>query len=444
MSQQALDLRSSVKIVRRHKVLVGFAVALGILLGVGYGVLNPPMFTSTALVLLPPPANAAALANAAPDSFVQTEIVIAGSSPVLSNALPDVRPVVSLAELRGEVQISSVTSYIISFTAGGKRAADAEATANAVARSYIAYVTPANGPVGQVLATLIQPAANATGRGWLETLIIDGLIGALAGGLIGVVVALAISRNDKRLKERDEMANAIGVPVLASIPASRPTDAAGWTRLFEDYKPGVVHAWRLRKALQQLGVSVRAPGIADHGTRSAIGVLSVASDPEALALGPQLAVFAASLGIPTALLVGPQQDANITATLRTACAVPPPASSKRAAQLRVTVNDDGGPDVPPGAALIVVVMVVDGQAPRMPDTIRTTAAVLGVSAGGATAEQLARAAVSAAVSGHEIVGILVANPESTDNTTGQIPQLAQPMRNRLPTRLSGRTTEIRR
>ena len=56
--------------------------------------------------------------------------------------------------------------------------------------------------------------------------------------------------------------------------------------------------------------------------------------------------------------------------------------------------------------------------------MRTTATVLGVSAGAATAEQLARVAVSAAVDGREIVGILVADPEPADNTTGRIPQLA--------------------
>ena len=45
-------------------------------------------------------------------------------------------------------------------------------------------------------------------------------------------------------------------------------------------------------------------------------VLSLSSDPRAIALGPQLAVFAASQGIPTALVIGPQQDATVTATLR--------------------------------------------------------------------------------------------------------------------------------
>ena len=41
MSQQALDLRRSGQIVRRHKVLVGTLVALGVLGGAAYPALKP-------------------------------------------------------------------------------------------------------------------------------------------------------------------------------------------------------------------------------------------------------------------------------------------------------------------------------------------------------------------------------------------------------------------
>jgi hypothetical protein len=70
--------------------------------------------------------------------------------------------------------------------------------------------------------------------------------------------------------------------------------------------------------------------------------------------------------------------------------------------------------------------------------------VVGVSAGAATAEQLARAAVVAAGDGRDITGILVADPEATDQTTGRVPRLARPARSRLPNRLRGIATEIKR
>ena len=107
---------------------------------------------------------------------------------------------------------------------------------------------------------------------------------------------------------------------------------------------GLAAAWNGRRQSRQW--------CSDHGPYRdsfSLTVLSLSTDPRSLALGPQLAVFAASQGIPTALVIGPQQDADATATLRTACAVPPSASSKRLGHLRVIVSDgpiDGQPDTP--------------------------------------------------------------------------------------------------
>jgi capsular polysaccharide biosynthesis protein len=444
MSQQAPNLRRSVQILRRHRILVAAAVVLGILVGGAYARLHPPMMTSTALIVLPQNAQSEqAAANGELDAYTATQEVIADSNDVLSAALPDVRPHMSLVELRREIQIGSLTSYVISISAKGTVAADTEATANAVANSYIGYIVSANSPVGPTPAHLLQKATSAPGLRPLEVLIIDALIGAISGALIGAVIALAISRADQRLRERDEIADSIGVPVLASFPVAHPSDAAGWTKLLDDYKPGVRHAWQLRNTLHHLGATAVDGDNGDHGGRSSVTILSVSSDHGALALGPQLAAFAASQGIPTVLLIGPQQDPDATATLRTACAAPPPASSKRPSQLRVTVADDQV-EVPQDAALTVAVVVVDGQGPRMPDTMKTTATLLGVSSGAATAEQMARVAVNADADGREITGILVADPQPTDHSTGRIPQLSRPAHRRPPTRLRGISTEIRR
>ena len=172
-------------------------------------------------------------------------------------------------------------------------------------------------------------------------------------------------------------------------------------------------------------------------------MLSLSSDPKALALGPQLAVFAASLGIPTTLVVGPQQDANATATLRTACATPL-GPSERSRNLRLAVSDHDNADQLPGAGLTVVVAVVDGQDPRVADTMRATATVLAVSAGAVTAEQLARVATSAATDGRDIAGTLVADPDPADHTTGRVPELSRSAQRKMPTRITGAYAETRR
>ena len=452
MSQQVLDLRRSVRIVRRHKVLVGIVVAMGLLIGGAYATLNPPKLTSTALIVLPQAESSAQQASAsttgqsAVSSYTATQLVIADSNQVLGAAVPNVRPVVSLNKLRSEVQVTSVTSYIISVSALGKSAADAEATANAVANSYVAYVNSSSSPIKHVSAHILQSATSATGTGPTKALVITGLVGALAGALIGIIVSLAIGRKDRRLRERDEIANSIGIPVLASLPVGHPSDAKGWTRLLDDYKPAAVHAWRLRAALQQLGMTGHTLSQPlDNGDGGfSLAVLSLSSDPGSLALGPQLAVFAASLGIPTMLVIGPQQDAGYAATLSTACAASPSASSKRPDLLRVIVANDGDVEGQPGTVFIVVVAVIDSRAPKIPDIMRTTATVIGVSAGAATAEQLARAAVVASADGRDITGMLVADPDPADRTTGRVPLLAAPTRRRIPSRLKGIVTEIRR
>ncbi len=446
MSQQALNLRRSAQIVRRHRVLVGSVAALGLLAGGAYAALNPPMLTSTALVVLPPPAqtaqSAAAPANGAPEPFTATQEVIAGSNPVLSGALPDVRPPMSIGELRQEVNIGSLTPYVISVSATGKVAADVEATANAIANSYMRYIGSPDSPAGQVPAKLLQPATSVTGPSLLKQLVVYALVGAAFGALLGAVVALAIGRGDRRLRERDEIADSIGVPVLGAFPVGHPSNPGEWTKLLEDYKPAALHALQLRTALQQLEMMTADANAGVENGRWSFTVLSLSSDPRALALGPQLAIFAASQDVPTALVVGPQQDAAVTATLRTACSAPS-TSSKRPGHLRVIVSDsDVG--VQPDATLTVVVAVIDSQNPRVPDTIRTAATLLGVSAGVATADQLARVAVSAAADDREITGVLVADPDPADATTGRSPQLGQRGQRTIPARMTGIPTGIRK
>jgi capsular polysaccharide biosynthesis protein len=424
MSEQALDLRRSMRIVRRHKIIVGIAAGLGLLAGVAFTVVHPPMLTSKALVVLPSSAS----------KYIGTQVVIAGSNPVLVGAMRGLDPPVQLQTLRNRIQVRSLTPSVIAISGQGKTAAQAEGTANAVANSYIRYINSPRSAGGPLRVHMLESAANATGTPLAARMAITGGIGLLVGVVIGAIIALAIDRGDKRLRERDEISDAIGVPVLASLPVRHPSDAAGWTRLLDDYRPGAVQAWSLRRTLQHLGLTD-----ANGRDGASLAVLSLSSDRAALALGPQLAVYAASLGIPTALVIGPQQDANATATLRAACGAPPSAQSKRSRRLRVSVRDHEGAELP-NAPLTVVVTVVDPQAPAVEGTMRAAITVLGVSAGVVTAEQLARVAVSAAGDGRQIAGILVADPDPTDHTTGRLLQLEPPTHRRPPARKAGTRT----
>ncbi len=444
MSEQALDLRRSAQIVWRRKIAVGVFAALGIAAGIGVTLYRPPLPASEALVdvVLPPSEQGAAVSNGLTtvNPVLATQIVIAESNPVLRNTLRAAHLPVSLQTLQSRVQVTSLASSdVLAIRAEGKTAAQAESTANAVARNYLAYSRKSQS--AQAQARVLEQAKTATAPSLFYRLLLTGGLGALAGAVVGAVGALAFHRKDRRLRRRDEIADSIGVPVLASIRVVHPSGAAGWARLLTDYEPAAVDAWRLRQALQQLGLADPSlNGSRPRGDSAVLEVISFDFDSRALALGPQLARFAASRRIPAALVAGPLRDVTAAATLRAACAAwAAPLSGTSPLQVIVKDHDDG--TWPSDVALTVVVTVVDGQHPQVADTTRTAATVLGVSAGAATAEQLARVAAAAAAAGRDITGFLVADPDRDDPTTGRRPQLVRPAHRRQPTRMTGTAVE---
>lgn len=431
MSVGSLDTRKSLYIVRTYKKLFIGITVLGFLIGITYAVLTPPTQSSQALVVYP-----------SPPSSISTETYIAKSDPVLESALHDLNPGMSLGTLRSSISVSNLTSTVISIAGSARNAGTAEAIANAMSRSFVSYRSSAESPVPPMQVKVLQPAANTTGRSDLMQYVIYGIIGLLSGALVAFIVVLAIGRNNRRLKERDDIADSIGVPVILSTPVAHPAEAAEWRRLLEEYEPDVVHAWQLRKALSTLGVTDVSLNL--HGSGISLTVLALSSDPRGLALGPQLAAFAAAQGIPTTLVVGGEQHPDITATLRTACATPLTTSSeenRRSLQLMDDIHLDLSRLRRPG--LVVVVTVIDCRTWQIPGDPQTDITVLGVSAGVATAEELARAATVAAISGRDIAGILVADPDPADRSTGRLPQMTRSAQRTLPSRLNGIQAEIR-
>jgi len=430
MSDQAVDLRRSARIVRQHLIVVVVLAVLGLVAGAAYSVLRPPQLASNALVVL----------SSSSLSEMATQAVIADSDGVLQSAVRKLDPAMSVLALHSLIQVKSLAPGVMSIIASGGTAAQAEHTANAVASSYIAYLNSNPNVAGKVRARLLQAAVSATGPSRPLRLVLTGVSGALLAALIGCIGVIAVGRRDRRLRLRDEIADAIGVPVLASVRVEHPTDAATWSRVLADYQPSATTAWRLHSALRILGFPELGPAWGATDPERSLTVLSLSSDRRALALGPQLAVYAAARGIVAALIIGPPEEINATAMLRAACAGPPSAGRPR--RLRVAVAHQGVQRLLPDAMLTVVVTVVDGQQPRLADAISTNAVVLGVSPGAATAEDLARVAAAAASCGRHIDGILIADPDPADPTTGRVPQLVRPMRRIQPTRISGSTVPI--
>jgi len=423
-----MSLRRAFELIRRNKAVVGGAVGLGLIIGAAVGSINPPQLSSSALVVLP---------NTKIPS--ETMVLLATSDPVLSSARPNIDPApAGIVTLRQQVSAASSSQNIISINAKGGTASTAESAADAVANSFVGFLHSSQSPIGQVNAHVLQPATTASGPNPLVHRLVYGLVGAIVGLIVGLIAAIARGRGDRRLRTRDDIANAIGVPVLASLPVGHPANAQDWAKLLDSYQPGAVHGWRLRKTLQHLNVAgVNLTGDRE-GQAPVVAMVTLAKDPRALALGPQLAAFAASLGIPTALAIGPSQDPHAIVALRTACA----GWRGSRGSLQVTVLDDDT-DKPRDVALTVLVTVVDGTNPQWDKNLPATATLIGVSAGGATAEQLAATAMKVTGRGREVVGLLVADPDQSDRTTGRIPQLPRPVP-RMPTRLTGISTEVTR
>jgi capsular polysaccharide biosynthesis protein len=396
-----MNSRHALLIARRYRVLIGIVAAAGLLGGAGYAVMTQPKFTSQSLVVVPP-------------GNISTQVLVASSQPVISAAARTLGHGVSAQQLSQEISVQSATNNVLEITASGSSAGQAENGANAVATEFVEYVKSDSSPVGKISAHILETAVTAAGTSLLQEMVTNAIIGALAGVIIGFIIALQVSRNDRRLRTRDEISKAMGVPVLAAVSVTAPRDAAGWQKLAEDYEPSPVHAWRLRRALERalaMGSSGRGP--------TEITVLSLSVDRKAVALGLQLAVVASSLGIPTAMVVGHQQEAEYAATLRNAFIGQSTAMSLCRDNLLIIGHDnDSVPKL--SAALTIVVAVVNSDSPQLPDSFQTASTILGVSAGVVTADQLARAASAAIDTGSRITGIIVADPEPTDDTTGLV------------------------
>jgi capsular polysaccharide biosynthesis protein len=481
LSEQPLELKASVRAIWWRRRLVVALAGIGLCGGIAYPVLRPPMPSAVALVLLPPTSLTSA---GTPTRDVNTEIVIATSTTVLSAAGKSVSPSIGPAKLKHQVAVTAISQDVLQVRAQAPRALDAERLANAVASDYIRFVATSssastrnalsglrressqltqqiqglqsqiNAVSGRLTADGATSTAGLQDTSLLESLgneqqqvslqlenvnneivtgqlsgataeqgtrilqratnaiimsklgiAADGAVGLAIGLLLGIPLALVRSRRDPRLRFRDEMAAAIGVPVLGSIDARRHKTTADWIGLLANYQPSSVDVWNLRRVLHRL-----APGGAEGA--SEVRVVSFADDIPALAAGPQLALFAKELGLETTLL---PRDDEALAPLRAACVTG--QIPDRVEQL-MTSRAQGLASDRSGGQLMVSMVTVDVARPEL--NVSPYVTLLAVSSAFASADVLARLALAAVDSGHAIDGILVINPDPSDKTTGSV------------------------
>ena len=506
MSDQISDARSTTATLHRNKRVLVVAALAGLVAGAAYAVMAPPPLTSTTLVLLPTPAQAESS-----NSDVETQIQIALSSTVLQRAGQAAVPVRSARSVKKMIAVTAPTNQLIQIQATSTKGAEAQAVSQAVADSYVVYVSntarevtaaaladltvrrdqlkkqieqlqgeiaasvkrqralspnsPEGGKEAQLLAGLrleqadlslqldkvkdkiatggdvgsaagagtsvVQKATEARGLSTLLRLLIWAPLGAVVFTILTGVVLLIAARRDSRLRLRDEIADAVGSPVVGSLRSMPQKSVAGWSALLETYETTPVESWAFRQVLR--GVlsedrkrQPRAGGKIDHP--QSLSMLSLAGDERGLAIAPQLAAFASSMGITTRLVtaVGHESAAALWAG----------SGNGRDALIRPGLYIG---DVQDGTTvdLLIYVTVLDRGKPSLGDAPVSEATILSVAVGTATEQELARVAIAVDDVGRRIDGIVVADPDQTDRTTGRHTLDERSLRPALPTRLTG-------
>lgn len=177
MNQQPVDVPRFVQIIARYRALVGFMAVLGLLGGVVFAAVNPPGSASEALVVFTPP-------SCSPGAVC--------GGPMFS---PGYAEAGVLRAFPSGVQIKPVTATVLSVSATGGTAAQAAATADAAARTYVAYARAPSYLGEYPSARILQSATAATGTTPAKRLLDDALLGAVFGALAGILAALAGGQN---------------------------------------------------------------------------------------------------------------------------------------------------------------------------------------------------------------------------------------------------------
>lgn len=206
------------------------------------GAISPARYTSTASVDVeasPIPGSQPATVN------TSTEKEVASSGVVLSKASPHTG--LSTDQLSSHVSIAVPSgANVLSISCTMPDPAAAQRCATAVTQAYMNFrndvYTPKAAPRDPLTVTLVSAAQLPTKPSGLR--LTDLLpLGALIGVLLGFGTAYLRDRADDRVRDRDDLEECLGEPVLAVVPRSR--SAAEGAKVFAT-EPGSAAAEAFR------------------------------------------------------------------------------------------------------------------------------------------------------------------------------------------------------
>jgi capsular exopolysaccharide synthesis family protein len=145
----------------------------------------------------------------------------------------------------------------------------------------------------------------------------DTMVGAFAGLLLGLILALLREQLDRRVRQSKEFEQVFGLPVLASIPASKALSGGGTKP--EDLPPAEREAFRMLRASLRYhksdreikSVMITSPAAEDGKTTVSLNLAAAAAD-----VGMRVLLIEADVRRPgLARLFGLPSDVGLTSVL---------------------------------------------------------------------------------------------------------------------------------
>ncbi|MFA3877875.1 Wzz/FepE/Etk N-terminal domain-containing protein [Streptomyces sp. MMCC 100] len=422
MSDDTIRLVTVGRILRRRRRLLAVLVVVGALVGYGISVLFPPRYTASASVLLPGPWE---------ERELLTQVEIATSSPVVDRAGDTLRwSGVSDRELRERVSAEIADGNIIKISGTADSPERAQRLSDEVAQQFVTYAARiASGTTDPEGATGPEALRQQVTR--TNQRITDLANAADPGQTVESVQArteleklrTALQEAMQKLDEADPASNKAGLVVMG--PAPRPTGEAPPTRsqlvgggallFFVLAIVGHLAATRVNRRLRSEPEIAAALGSALLGTVDVPGERR-AHRPKARGVRARLRRL---LGIDTRWdLPAPQSSGDeagrrlryrrvcarlrerLPAARRLLVVVPDDDEVARRAAGQLAAEAEGDP--------LLRVVEVSVSRPLVPDRDTESGALVVLSAGAWTAEELAGVAEACADGGHEVVGVVVA------------------------------------
>jgi capsular polysaccharide biosynthesis protein len=254
---------------------------------------------------------------------------------------------------------------------------------------------------------VIQHASSATGPS-LSSRLLPIAAGAILGFLIGGAFVIIRTRGSN-LTTRDEIATVAGVPVLLSLSVGRVTKSSEWLELLRRREPAVMELWNVRKVLSNFDIPASGQRV--------LTVITLADDKSSMAAVADFAVAAATMNIPTSLVL--TSDDSGSRGLSEACDLL--TARDEAARPNLRLFKGSAPVEDAHGALTIVSVVLSPDQPKLPAYVARGTVILATSAGFVDQEHLVRVLIAIGQEGLSLQGLFVANPLSGDRTLGSFP-----------------------